>query len=95
MRGTLKGPMPYNGLHFRLDRMDYLQLPLAVGYRFCPMPHFTLTPKIGGYVALGLKADGWIEGTTTNNPLALQPTCSDTPAYRPITVRSTALTAES
>lgn len=63
MRGTLKGPMPYNGLHFRLDRMDYLQLPLAVGYRFCPMPHFTLTPKIGGYVALGLKADGWIEGT--------------------------------
>lgn len=63
MRGSLKGPMPTNGLHFRADRMDYLQLPLTVGYRICPMPHLMLTPKVGGYAALGLKADGWVEGT--------------------------------
>lgn len=57
--GSLSGNMVLNGLQLLdIDKMDYLHLPLTVGYRICLADEWTLIPKVGGYFAGGLQAKG-------------------------------------
>lgn len=57
--GTLSGDMALNGLRLLdIDKMDYLHLPVTAGYRIRLADDWTLTPKVGGYLAVGLQAKG-------------------------------------
>ncbi len=46
----------------KLAEMDYLQIPVTVGYKFTPYRDFTIKPAVGGYYAVGVKGDSFITG---------------------------------
>lgn len=46
----------------RFISMDYLQIPLMIGYRFDLTPKISIKPEIGVYYAIGLQGDGYISG---------------------------------
>lgn len=57
--GMLSGDMLVNGLRLLdIDKMDYLHLPVTVGYRIRLADGWALTPKVGAYMAVGLQAKG-------------------------------------
>lgn len=44
-----------------LDRMNYLEIPLMIGYQFKLTKSVHITPKAGAYCAIGLNGKGFIE----------------------------------
>ena len=51
----------------RFAEMDYLQIPVMAGYRFCLGNGFYLKPELGVYLAVGINGDSFVEGTDPFN----------------------------
>lgn len=47
--------------------MDYLQLPVMIGYKFCIGNHFSIKPSVGGYYAVGVGGYALIDGVDAFN----------------------------
>lgn len=70
--GTLSGDMLVNGLRLLdIDKMDYLHLPVTVGYRIRLADDWALTPKVGAYMAVGLQAKGKVAASDPFGQLVL------------------------
>lgn len=59
----LSGDMGINNLKLELDKADYLYVPVTIGYRIHLTDTWTFTPKVGGYLGVGIRAKGRIDGT--------------------------------
>lgn len=46
----------------KFSQMDYLRIPLTVGYKF-KMHDISLRPGVGGYYAVGINGDSFVSGT--------------------------------
>ena len=49
----------------KFAEMNYLQIPLMVGYNFNLGKNFSIKPEVGGYYAVGVSGHALVSGTTT------------------------------
>ena len=47
----------------KLSEMDYLQIPITMGYKFYVGSAVSIRPHIGGYYAVGIAGDSFVTGT--------------------------------
>lgn len=61
--GEIKGPHLLGSelSKIKLSQMDYLRIPLTVGYKF-RFSDFSIRPGIGGYYAVGINGDSFVSG---------------------------------
>lgn len=51
----------------KLAEMDYLQIPVMVGYKFNLSNEISLKPELGGYFAVGINGDSVVTGVDSFN----------------------------
>lgn len=51
----------------KFAEMDYLQLPVMIGYKFNIGNHFSIKPSVGGYYAVGVGGYALIDGVDAFN----------------------------
>lgn len=51
----------------KLAEMDYLQIPVMVGYKFNLSNEISLKPELGGYFAVGINGDSFVTGVDSFN----------------------------
>lgn len=51
----------------KFAEMDYLQLPVVIGYKFNIGNHFSIKPSVGGYYAVGIGGYALIDGVDAFN----------------------------
>lgn len=51
----------------KFAEMDYLQLPVVIGYKFNIGNHFSIKPYVGGYYAVGIGGYALIDGVDAFN----------------------------
>ena len=71
----------------KFAEMDYLQLPVMIGYKFNIGNHFSIKPSIGGYYAVGVGGYALFDGIDAFNQPYTERTSTfsgtDSAAYRP------------
>lgn len=53
----------------KFSEMDYLQIPLMIGYNFDLGHNFSIKPSVGGYYAIGVGGDSFVDGVDPFNQL--------------------------
>ncbi len=71
----------------KFAEMDYLQLPVMIGYKFHIGNHFSIKPSVGGYYAVGVGGYALIDGVDAFNQPYTERTSTfsgtDGTVYRP------------